>query len=460
MRKALLFILLIQIAGSGFAIPQFEFDYANFRIKDTELPPEFSYLQIYTMISRGSLTFEPSDSVFTAEYSVLVEIRKNDAVLTKSEFSRVDRAETLEAVSPNQKIPNETSFHIKAGVFTVSITVTDLKNGESRNKEKEITIEAISSDDLSVSDIEFASSIKRVQGKAPFTKNQLQIIPHAENLFGGDVSTAYYYLEVYNFDISQNDKKYIVKRDIYDEDRQLFASLPEKTVDQRASSVVEADVFSVDALPTGTYLFKIEIIDGITGNRASVMKKFWVFKPGEDIAQRQVNNPSMLLDEIKDMSDEEVAQELDYIRYLLSRSETKILKKVKKEGQRKFLFEFWSKRTEGSGFRLNYLNRIEEANIRYGTKIYEGWKTDRGRTMIVYGEPDIIERRIFEINLPEHEIWHYDQLEGGAVFLFSDLKGSGDLQQVYSSVRGEYIDARWKNDMENRNPSILMDIMR
>ena len=412
------------------------------------------------MISRGSLTFEPTDSMFCAEYYILVEIKRGDSTLTKSEYSRLDKAKSLEVVQPTQKLPEETSFHIKSGNYTISVSVTDLKSGEIRRRDNEITIEPFSWKDLNISDIEFASSIKRVGGKGPFTKNQLQVIPHAENLFGGDVSTVYYYTEIYNLNGDEADKQYAVKREIYDEDNIIFTSLPIKKRDQKAKSVVEVDMFSVNTIPTGTYTLKLEVTDGVTGKTASAAKRFWVLKPGEEVSLRESQVPDVFTETINAMSSEEIDKELDYIRYITSRDDERILKKVRPEARNKFLFEFWNNRDSSGRFRTKYLTRIEEANIRYGTKIYEGWKTDRGRALIIYGEPDNIERRFFDIGMPESEIWSYDQLEGGVVFFFTDLKGSGDLQQVYSSMRGEYIDAGWVQDMQNRNPNILMDLRR
>ena len=80
----------------------------------------------------------------------------------------------------------------------------------------------------------------------------------------------------------------------------------------------------------------------------------------------------------------------------------------------------------------------------------EGWKSDRGRVYILYGEPDLIERKNFELAGGDSEIWHYDRIEGGVLFIFYDLKGTGDLQQVYSTKRGEFVDAGWVKEMEER----------
>ena len=104
------------------------------------------------------------------------------------------------------------------------------------------------------------------------------------------------------------------------------------------------------------------------------------------------------------------------------------------------------------------MTRIAAANDRYPSPFTEGWKTDRGRTLIVFGEPDMIERRNFQLGGQDAEVWYYDRIEGGVLFLFYDTKGTGDLQQVYSTKRGEYVDAGWVREMEERDPNALQDL--
>ena len=42
-----------------------------------------------------------------------------------------------------------------------------------------------------------------------------------------------------------------------------------------------------------------------------------------------------------------------------------------------------------------------------------GWKTDRGRIFILYGEPSEIERFPNQMDTKPYEIWHYNDIEGG-----------------------------------------------
>ena len=73
----------------------------------------------------------------------------------------------------------------------------------------------------------------------------------------------------------------------------------------------------------------------------------------------------------------------------------------------------------------------------------EGWKTDRGRVYLIYGGPDEIERFPNEIETRPYEIWHYESVEGGVIFVFADITGFGSYQLVHSTKRGELRDDSW-----------------
>ena len=155
------------------------------------------------------------------------------------------------------------------------------------------------------------------------------------------------------------------------------------------------------------------------------------------------------------MTEEELDQEFEYARYLATSSEKKTYKKANLEGKREFLKRFWNTRTltadhlkEGDNFRNDYLGRVETANQMFRGSFKEGWKTDRGRVLLVYGKPDDIERMTFGMGEKSHEIWHYHSLQGGVQFVFVDKQELGDMELVHSTARGELYDDNWARWLE------------
>jgi len=70
-------------------------------------------------------------------------------------------------------------------------------------------------------------------------------------------------------------------------------------------------------------------------------------------------------------------------------------------------------------------------------------KSDRGRIFIIYGEPSEIERYPNQVDTKPYEIWYYNELEGGVVFVFGDLTGFSDYTLLHSTLRGELRDDNW-----------------
>lgn len=98
-------------------------------------------------------------------------------------------------------------------------------------------------------------------------------------------------------------------------------------------------------------------------------------------------------------------------RYLLSRQDKKTLGRLDPSKQRVFIQEFWKSRdpdpyTEINEFKVEYYNRIADANKLFYEGPTPGWLQDRGRIYITLGPPD--ERIRYDYGLNRHyERWNY-----------------------------------------------------
>ena len=96
---------------------------------------------------------------------------------------------------------------------------------------------------------------------------------------------------------------------------------------------------------------------------------------------------------------------------------------------------FWAKRDPSPGTGQNealteHLRRVHQAIDRYSDG-GEGWRSDRGKVYIKYGEPDHTEVRIDAQNQGEYLLWHY--YEEGLTFVFYDRMGLGEYRLTDSS---------------------------
>jgi GWxTD domain-containing protein len=154
--------------------------------------------------------------------------------------------------------------------------------------------------------------------------------------------------------------------------------------------------------------------------------------------------------EFSGSSEKELDELYEKSRYVATKNENKLYKKLDLDGKREFMANFWrnrdsNKSTAVNEFMLEYLQRIAiaEAQFRSGNK--EGWRTHRGRVYLTYGEPSEIERFPSSMGEKPYEIWYYHALEGGVQFIFIDLSGFGEYQLVHSTSRNEIQDYGWQS---------------
>ena len=120
---------------------------------------------------------------------------------------------------------------------------------------------------------------------------------------------------------------------------------------------------------------------------------------------------------------------LGVLAYIANEAELQALRMAAPADREAAWDAFWEQRdpTPGDGlneYKEEFLRRVQVANDRFSV-VRKGWRSDRGRIYILYGEPDQIDH---ERTNRATEIWHYDQL--GRRFVFVDRGGYGDYELV------------------------------
>ena len=225
-----------------------------------------------------------------------------------------------------------------------------------------------------------------------------------------------------------------------------------KYLSRNSSSRVEVGSFILSNYATDSYTLVIALIDSIANEGISTAKKFFVYNPDIQPAADtfEVSTTSVLSSTFGSMSEEELDDLFSKSKYLAAKIEIdKYEKLTTLEGKREFMFEFWKTRDENSAtseneFYRKYLQRLEVCNEKYSSMGKPGWKTDRGRIYLLYGEPTEIERYPNQLETKPYEIWNYNEIEGGVLFIFADLTGFSDYLLINSTKRGELRDDNWQ----------------
>ena len=98
--------------------------------------------------------------------------------------------------------------------------------------------------------------------------------------------------------------------------------------------------------------------------------------------------------------------------------------------------KFWESKdpdptTEINELKIRFYYRINVANRLFTVMRREGWRTDRGRVLIQFGEPDQIDDYPFNTEGRPYQIWHYYDDSPYRRFTFIDENENGDYRLIF-----------------------------
>lgn len=301
---------------------------------------------------------------------------------------------------------------------------------------------------LTLSDIEFASSIKGGAKQGLFYKNTLEVIPNIGGMFT-EHQTCFFYMEAYNLLVGEDRSDLTMRISVFDAvGKELLTR--DRLRKRAGESAVLVDQFPSGNFRSGTYTLTVAMLDTSKRTLAQSSRKFFVYNPTLGVDSTLVSGKASLsLAVYASMEEPELDREFKYAKYETTDSERKMYDQLKgTEAKRKFLTEMWGRRSPGE--RDQYLVRVEHVNTTFQSMMREGYRTDRGRVYIMYGAPDDIERHPNESDMKPYEIWTYNNIQGGVEFDFVQRSQGGDFELVNSTHRNELHDDNWRSYAQTR----------
>ncbi|MFZ1947894.1 MAG: GWxTD domain-containing protein [bacterium] len=170
----------------------------------------------------------------------------------------------------------------------------------------------------------------------------------------------------------------------------------------------------VESLPNGMYGLRIGIRSAAGEVVASRYKEFEIRRDRFHLTR-------------------DLDQAVAVLTYIARSSEIDAFVKAGEDDRKRLWEEFWLERDPTPGtprneYQEEYLRRFRYANANFGVPLTEGWRTDRGRIYILFGEPDEIDSYPFEEDRRPTEVWHY--YSQARRFVFVDETGFGDYVLV------------------------------
>ena len=123
------------------------------------------------------------------------------------------------------------------------------------------------------------------------------------------------------------------------------------------------------------------------------------------------------------------------MHYILSAEEWDHVDDLSGQELKVWFHDYWKQKDPDPNSSLNeiqveFYERVMQANRKFTRKYNDGWDTDRGKTLILYGDPDRIEAHHYLTNANPYEIWYYESLNKKLTFIDVNEDDSFHLREV------------------------------
>ncbi len=339
--------------------------------------------------------------------------------------------------------------------YSIHLFAKDYHSGKADSANIILVGKRYAEKQICLSDLLIASDIQpfRQTSDPKFRKKAYDIIPNPNLSFGIDLHELFYYFEIYHLTQAKPDSQYAILWEIQDSTGQVVANnvnnLDWRQVGYDFSR--EIGQIGVWELENGSYTLSCHLRT-LSGKLSDLVssKKFFIYKTAElslaSTTATRIDLPTFL----DGFDEKQLDLEYDQMYAFTSKELREIFKNLTNlEAKKTQIYNLWTMAASSVGlpvltFRDKFLAMIQEAAEKYKTSFKPGWKTDQGITFLKYGSPTDIERHPSEAGTKPYEIWKYENLEGGVIFVFIDRTGFNQFELVHSTKRGELSDHNWQ----------------
>lgn len=416
------------------------FDLAQFKADKT------TYLETYLSInSQGVKFIKNKNNNFQAQLTVTIQFLNKEKVITADKYNLFS-PEVIDTNSIDFVFIDQQRFTLENGVYNLKLNIVDVNNSKKEiNHQQEIEIKAISN---GFSDIELVQSYKETNKKNIFSKNGYDLVPFISNLYNSENKKLNCYFEYYN---SKEEEVLIQNSIIYQENREIVNSLV-KSKKTNSATFSSLNSFSIEDLPSGTYILRTEARN--KKNELIHSKEREFFKLNKNIKIEEVDVNRTFVNSINNI--DSLALYIQYTYPIQSPSESSFADNVldyeNLEMMQKFFYAFWKERDPFNSEQswLNYLAQVELVNKEFKNGLVDGFLSDRGRIFLSYGSPNSRVEEVLPNQFQPFEVWHYYNIgtERNVKFIFSNRIMANEYRLVYSNKIGEVSDRDWLERFE------------
>jgi GWxTD domain-containing protein len=345
-------------------------------------------------------------------------------------------------------------FAAQAGLYSIEVVLTDSATGRVMRRATEVRA---FDEAPPLSDVLLAASMRRggpgdtVAAPGEVRKGAIFLTAATRPVLTPSQASLYYYLEMYP---GQAVTASIVARVLGSGGRELIAA-PALEVAVPEGGGVASSGLNLTGLPPGDY--RLELVVGLPGGEARREAGFMMASFDTDVALAQTETEES--GRFRHMTEAQLDTARAPLIHIEDASERGVYENLSVEGKRNWLETFWAKRDPTPGTAENesadgFYQLVAVANRRFregGAGATPGWRTDRGRILLRYGEPEFRLQEAVPENRFPWEVWRYARGRGNK-FVFVDETAFGNWALVWTDrvtepTRGDWEEFFSSNDL-------------
>jgi GWxTD domain-containing protein len=337
------------------------------------------------------------------------------------------------------------TFRAQPGMYTVEVAVTD--SGSGRIMRRSSAVRAFA-EPPPASDILLAPVMRRgapgdtVAAPGEIRKGAIFLTSATRPVLTPRQASLYYYLELYP---GVQATATLVARVLGSGHEQLVAA-PPLEIDVPAAGGVAHSGLNLAGLPPGEYRLEIVAQLGDQEVRRGAGFVMASFDTDAALARTAAEESGRFAYLTEPQLDTMYAPLL----HIQDSEERGVYGDLSVEGKRSYLERFWAKRDPTPGTTANeaaddFYALVAEADRRFregGAGATPGWRTDRGRILLRYGEPEFRLQEAVPQGRWPWEVWKYATGRGHK-YVFVDETGFGNWALVYTDNVREPSRADW-----------------
>ncbi len=422
------------------------------------------YVEFPFVVNRNQFSFRSSDSANSFyEGSVYAEVIIYDTldnhVDSASTFFGMRVKDPRDTLKSDIRLFDKLYVMLPAGSYKGRLNVVDVASKrEGSFLFDRISIPAIVYDTLSLSSLELAYDIKVIEdsivaSRSRLCKNGRDVIPNPMGIFAQKDTMLCVYAELYNLSFdSSSPGEFSVDYKLYEDNGALRLDYGGMLVPKPGRTSIITSSLKIGNIGSGRYILTMIASDPATGKTATVSRRFIIippsgYRPSAPLVSRE--NP---------LDTASLATMSNIVRYLTTPQELALFNNLNDSGKTRFIQQFFRDKdptpgTEANEYRDDAFRRYNYANENFSTLpgLNDGWKTDRGRVLMQYGQWDERDEETSPSYEKPWERWYFRAIQGGVLFIFVDREGFGDYKLVHSTANGEIFNSEWNQRVKDEN---------